>query len=347
MTHNQYRLAAVPVRQGERHFLLCAFPVKLLAYISYASIRGYDAEEGAIQRVLNPRRITSIKAYTLQKGDYPTSVVLNWTNTQNPLTHTTNEVLVPYSERSAQLIDGQHRVAGLRAAMEENPAIGELEIPVALFEHLNTADCASIFLSINTEQKPVPRSLVFDLYGIVDENIADAAAVRARDIVLELNQEIGSAYYEQIKLPGSPRRRGGIALSTAVTAIKPLVEEKGDFEQRGIADFEIQKQVISNYFNALKDRYGQKWDTKENAFMYASGFIAAVDFLRIKLLSYGHTHKSYTQKTFYDVIQLVQNDLIMQEEVKGKGGKDAPQIILERLNQYFHPRDSASDNFEV
>lgn len=338
----------IEVTQKQRHFVLTAIPVSLLTKIAYAATRGIDHEEGAVQRVLNPSRIASIKNYTLLVGDYPASVVLNWVNTDHPLRHCANgKVTIPDIERSAQLIDGQHRVAGLRAAMEESSEIGTLEIPVAIFENLTTAECASLFLSINTEQKPVPRSLVFDLYGIASDTVVDAAASRARDIVLALNEEEDSAYYEQIKLPGSPRRKGGIALSTAVTAIKPLVEPKGDFEQRGIIELEIQKQIIKNLFGALRERYGDSWEEATNAFMYASGFIGAIDFLRTKLLSYGHTHRKYTQRLFYDAIKLSSRDLILQQEVKGKGGKDAPATIVDRLNAVFEPQNGFKGDIEV
>jgi hypothetical protein len=136
-------------------------------------------------------------------------------------------------------------------------------------------------------------------------------------------------------------------LSTAVTAIKPLVESKGDFEQRGITELETQKQVIKNLFNALKDGYGESWDDPKNAFMYASGFIGAIDFLRTKLLSYGHTHRSYTKNSFLEAIRVDANDLILQQEVKGKGGKDAPGVILDRLNAMFFPKEGSGDEFEV
>lgn len=337
----------IEVTQRDRTFVLTALPVKLLTKISYASMRGIDSEEGAVQRVLNPRRISSIKSYTLDVGDYPTSIVLNWINGENPLLRENGQLLVPDLEKSAQLIDGQHRVAGLRAAMEDRPEVGEIQIPVAIFENLKRKDCASLFLSINTEQKPVPRSLVFDLYGVAEGSIVDAAAARARDIVLALNEESDSAYYELIKLPGSPRRKGGIALSTAVTAIKPLVEDKGDFEQRGIKEFELQKQIIKNLFGALKKKYDESWDETSNAFLYASGFIGAIDFLRSKLLSYGHTHKDFSLKFISDTLQMDRDDLILQSEVKGKGGKDAPAAILERLNGMFAPEDESTSSFKV
>lgn len=337
----------VTVTQHRKHFILTKLPIDILVKISYASIRGKDKEDGAVQRLLNTRRIASIKDFTLSGGHYPASIVLNWANHEHALVEQADgKLLIPVIERSAQLIDGQHRVAGLRAALEE-AANTELEIPVALYVGLTTKECADIFLAINTEQKPVPRTLVFDLYGIADESIVDTAAARARDIAIALNEQAHSPYFEQIKLPGSPRRRGGIALSTAVTAIKPLVQEKGDFEQRGICEFETQKKIIENLFCALKEIYGDRWDDPKNAFMYASGFAGAIEFLRTKLLAYGQIKNKYTEQLFYSALQMEESDLILQEEVKGRGGKEAPLVILERLNALFVPRTETNNTIEV
>jgi DNA sulfur modification protein DndB len=96
--------------------------------------------------------------------------------------------------------------------MRSKSSIKELQIPVALYEGLDTRACADIFISINTEQKPVPKSLVFDLYGVSSEYLVDPAAVRAKDIASALNEDSTSPYYQLVKFPGSPRMRGGIAL---------------------------------------------------------------------------------------------------------------------------------------
>jgi DGQHR domain-containing protein len=221
--------------------------------------------------------------------------------------------------------------------MEENHNLAALHIPIALYEGLSTQECAYIFLSINTKQKPVPRSLVYDLYGIADEQLVDAAATRARDIAMALHHDEDSPYFEQTKLPGSPRRKGGIALSTAVAAIKPLVEDKGDFEQRGISELEMQKKVVKNLFSALRELYESSWEDHVNAFMFASGFVGAIDFLRTKLLTYGQARSDYTKELFKDVLRSLKGDLILQQEAKGKGGKDAPNFIRERLTNLFEP----------
>jgi DGQHR domain-containing protein len=295
---------------------------------------------------LNTRRVNSIADFANSVGHFPNSIVLNWINTKQKVVAKDGNLEVPIVSRSAQLIDGQHRVEGLRAAMETSPGIANLEIPVAVYQNLSTAQCANIFLSINTEQKPVPRSLVYDLYGIADIELVDAAAVRARDIAIALNEDEDSPYAEIIKFPGSPRSRGGIALSTVVTALKGLVDAKGDFEQRNIFDLETQKKIIRNFFSALSQIYGERWYEANNAFMYAAGFSGGTEFLKTKMLAYCQDRKSFTQKTMKAAFDFSANDLILQEEVKGKGGKEGALVIQERLTGLFKPALKGND-YEV
>lgn len=335
------------VKQGKLTFILTTIPAGVVADISYVAVRGLTNEKGAVQRILNPRRISSIKDFTLAGGTYPNAVILNWVSKDNPLTRTTTGLSFKNIADSAQIIDGQHRIAGISAAIEESPKFAKLELPVVIFEQLSTRTCADIFLSINTEQKPVPRSLVFDLYGEASEFIVDPAAVRARDIAVFLNEVEGSPFYGEIKLPGDPTRKAGIALSTAVSAIKPLVEEKGIFEQIDVKQLEMQKQIIFNLFAVLRDKYGSVWLDRSNIFMYAAGFVAAMDFLKLKLIPYCNTQESFTTKTIAAAIKLAPDRLIVQEEVKGLGGKDAPKRVYERLVEAFHTKTKAAGKFEI
>jgi DGQHR domain-containing protein len=255
-------------------------------------------------------------------------------------------VTIPDAARSAQLLDGQHRVAGLQEAIMESSELGRQLVPVAIYEGLNTTDCADIFLSINTEQRPVPRSLVFDLYGIASEAVVDAAAVRARDIAVSLNED-QQAYAGLIKFPNTPRQRGGIALSTAVSAIKQLVEEKGLLDQIGASSLELQQQILQNFFNVLADKYGDRWEDRDNAFLYAAGFVGAIDFLRLKVIPYCLTQKSFRASVISAALRLDVTDLIKQDEIKGLGGRDAPRKVYDRLVAVFAPEVASQGDFEV
>ena len=232
--------SVVVVSQNDRKFFLTKLSARDLVQISYASVRNRDDEEGAVQRLLNPRRIDSLKEFTIKGGDYPNCIILNWVDDKHSLRVDKGKIHVPIKDRVAQIIDGQHRVEGIRAAIKTKPAIGKIEVPVAFYQQLSTQECADIFLSINTEQKPVQRSLVFDLYDVASAHVVDPAAVRARDIAARLNELETSPFRNLIRLPntGGTRNRdrgsktsAGVDLSTVVTSLKPLVEDKGIFVQ--------------------------------------------------------------------------------------------------------------------
>jgi DGQHR domain-containing protein len=323
-------------------------PASVLVRVSYASIRGKNDEEGAVQRILNSHRISSIKMFTLSGGDYPGAIILNWINLENQLQKNDHFISFEDIPKSAQIIDGQHRLEGIKLAIEENTSVAKIELPVAIYENLTTKECADIFLSINTEQKPVPRSLVFDLYGIASETVIDPAALRARDIATFLNEEEESPFFEQIKFPGTPKRKGGIALSTAVTSLKPLVEDKGAFEQVSIYQLEVQKQIVLNFFSAIKNKYKSEWDSKGNALQYAAGFAGAIEFLQLKIIPYCNSLRkpSFKTETIETTLNIGSGNLIYQSEVKGLGGKDAQKRIYQRLVDSFAPENETSREIE-
>lgn len=324
------------VQQKDHQFFLTVLPAGLLAAVSYAAVRHQDNEEGAVQRILNNSRIAGIKDFALQMGDFPASIVLNWVG--ESLAPQDRFLNIADTPRSAQIIDGQHRVAGLRAAIEEKPEIANMEIPVAIYVGLDTPKSARIFVSINTEQRPAPKSLVFDLYGVAASDLMDPSAIRAGDIVAHLSSA-GQAYDSWIKLPNQGRQRGGIALSTAVSAIKPLVEAKGLLEQIGATELEIQKAIFQNYFSAIKSKYREYWDDRSNALIYASGFIGATDFLRTHMIDYCRNKNSFEQSTISDAITLDTTNRILQEELKGLGGTEAANAVRDRLVSYFRPEE--------
>lgn len=333
----------IPVQQKEHSFKLVSLPAGLLTRISYAAVRRKDEEEGAVQRVLNNSRISGIKDFALRMGDFPASIVLNWIGAE--MKEVDGSVEIPDEPKLAQILDGQHRVAGLKEAIKDDPDIEQYQIPVAIYEGLDTANSARIFISINTEQRPAPKSLVFDLYGVTASDLMDPAAIRANDIVSYLNTE-GRPYFNWIKLPNQERQRGGVALSTAVNAIKPLVDAKGQLEQIGATELEVQKAIFSNYFEAIKGKYGNHWDDKGNALIYASGFIGAIEFFRSHMYDYCKSQESFEVKTISDALTLDETSRILQEDVKGLGGTKAANVIQDRLISYFSPV-GASQGFKV
>jgi DGQHR domain-containing protein len=332
----------IEIQQRDKTFFLVNLPAEIVTNVSYASVRGRDNETGAVQRVLNSRRISNIKEFALNGGNFPNSIVMNWVKENIEIDQENSRLRFSVDQNSAQLIDGQHRVAGLKEAIAESPEFSTYELPVAIYLNLTTKECADIFLAINTEQKPVHRSLVFDLYEIADEQIIDQAAARARDIAVELN-ESGAPYHNMIKFPGEPPRKGGVALSTVVSTIKPLIEPNGIFDQVGLETLENQAKVILNFFGALQASYGSEWPERQNAFMYAAGFSGAIDFLGKRVVPYCVQKKSFSDATMREVINIGNANLIYQKEISGKGGSEAQKYVFNRLDEIFSIDDRADE----
>lgn len=327
----------IKIKQTHREFILTTMSAKVLSEITYTAVRGKDDEVGAVQRILIERRIKGIKDFVLSGGDFPAAIVLNWTN-KDSISINEDTVEFEVAGRLAQIIDGQHRVAGIKAAIKENVATEDLQIPVVIYVNLSTRECADIFLAINTEQKPAPRSLVYDLYGISSDATVDPASSRARDIADFLNKDPSSPYYCKIKFPGEKRRKGGIALSTAVSAIKPLVEEKAIFEQIGITELSLQFKCFHNYFSAIANEYAEEWESNSNVFQYAAGFSAACEFFVTKIIPYCTQKNSFELNTMSGVLNVRKSGLIKQDEVSKKSGKEAIRVIIERLDRAFEPQ---------
>jgi len=329
-------------------FYLCLIEAQILTKISYVARRGVDDEKGAVQRILNKTRITGIKDFLLNNGFFPNNIILNVMEEGNlNYDENTSTVSLEINPRIAQIIDGQHRVEGLKEAIKSDETIGSMLIPTVLSNNLETASCAEIFISINTEQKSVPKSLIYDLYGLLDISDKDFNIERGTDIAKILNSEDTSPYQGYIKFPGSRKFKGGIQLSTLVNSLKPLVKVDGEFNKYSITTLENQATILKNYFNAIESYYGEEWDSLTNPFLFASGFSAAIDVFVSKILPHCYSSKKFTEQYLKSLIIIPKDDLVRQSEVKGMGGEAAIFKIKNRLLAFVYVETANEDEFEI
>lgn len=234
MSHDRITVPAFKIVQTKHSFYIIRMRAEDLVRIAYVAARGVSKEKNAVQRILTRSRIAGISDFAKAGGDFPASIVLNWIDDNRPLKIRAGKASISLEPSSAQILDGQHRVEGLREAMKTEDKVKDLEIPVAVYDGLSPQECADIFLSINTEQKPVSRSLVFDLYGIASDYVRDDDALAAKKMADQLNERIDSPYCGMIRYPGPEAGKGGIALSSVVSVLKPLLETNGAFDQVGV-----------------------------------------------------------------------------------------------------------------
>ncbi len=311
--------------------------IKDVVDIFYVAVRGKDEEEGAVQRVLNRQRIASIKKYVLEGNNFYSTFILNWTDNKLKPEFKNNEIIIPIVPFSAQAIDGQHRLVGLQEAIKENESIGEKEILVTLSINLKTKDAARIFININSEQKPVPKSLIYDLFGEIESN-ANHSINRATDIADELNTNIESPFYSCIKYPGQPKGVGLIDLSTVVSSLKKHLEPDGVFASHKLTNLQNQKAVILNYFGALKFYYDREdlWSNKnKNPFLTNAGFFGAIEHLIKNLLIKCAEKKSFKTEDFKTLLDLPKGELIQKIDLKNLEGKSQRKAIVEYLQENY------------
>ncbi|WP_203422180.1 DGQHR domain-containing protein [Acidovorax sp. ST3] len=328
------QMPCLPTKFGEIPAYTFAIKAKYLLAIHYVAVRGQDQEEGAVQRPLSTRRINDIKNYILEGNTFFNSFILNWTDKNFKPTITQQNITIPLAPAAAQVLDGQHRLTGLQAAIDVDANIGESELLVTLCLGLTTKEAAKIFLNINTEQRPVPKSLVFDLFGEVESD-EDHAINRATDLARSLNDEADSPLYRLIKFPGSMRGQGSIELSTFVSAFKDHLKPKtGTFHTYKLRDYDKQRAAIANFFSAIRDFYSDAgiWEsTAKNPFTRAAGFNGAVDFFFESLIKRCAEKGSFSIPSMKSLIGLDKEGLIGWDELRGKDGKTQRKLIKDLL----------------
>lgn len=329
MESKEYRY--VETQFEEHKIYTFAMRVGDLLPLQYVASRGVSTEQGAVQRILNKSRVDAICKFVLGGNTFVNTFILNWTDTQY-LPKVKKETLsLPLQGRFSQMLDGQHRIAGLQEAVNQKPEIADMEVLVSLFIGLNTKEAARIFLNINSEQKPVPRSLIYDLFGEANDD-PESAITRVTDIVAFLNETEESPYYGRVHYPGKPNSQNLIDLAIMVNAMKPAFERNGTFNQLQLSEIEIQQKILLNFYTAIKNKYEDVWDKpKENLFLRAAGFSGAFDFLTGTLLQHCQTDRKFSVAHMESLMKLNSLPLLKPEDVKSLGGRTA-RI---RVTDYF------------
>lgn len=316
--------------------------------IHYVAVRGRDNEQGSVQRVLSPVRLDSIEKYVLNGRMFYSPFYLNWTSEEHSISVSEDSSLViPLEDKCAQVLDGQHRLAGLKRAMIKDASVGDRLIIVIMTNHLETRDAAEVFININTEQRPVPRSLIYDLFGLINDNPADESILRAKDLADRLQNDEESPLRGYIKYPGQKRGVGRIELSTVVNALQPQLENNGAFIQKKLYSLETQAAVLLNFFNSIKDVYMQvdMWDLKtRNPFLTNAGFNGAIEALCSDLIGKCAERKNFKVATFREIMNLDDN-VLTSEDLKGLEGKSQRKRVKEYILSHINDQLPAEDEY--
>lgn len=331
---------AIPVEQPLGTFYIAAIDSKVLCEITHADVRRMYKEREletylGIQRPLNNSRVAEIRQFVdTSDACFPTGVILavkgqfaaydeaNFTLTLKNHENDEDGCIIDKIE-IAQVLDGQHRIEGLRD-YEGSP----FNINIVVFVDIDIEDQAYLFSTVNLAQTKVNKSLVYDLY---EYSKSRSPHKTCHNLAVALDQTEGSPFFKKIKrLGASTPGRTGERLTQA-TFVESLINYitknrildrdlliKGRSPQRASEsesrelifrnmfldnrDLEI-GDIIFYYFQAIEQRWPLAWSSTEKGAVLGktNGFRALIKLLRPAYLELGNPGVIVSKNEFQEL----------------------------------------------
>lgn len=170
-----YETLAIEVNQPLGAFYVFKIPATKLVEITF-SMAAYsqDGKLSGVQRKLKDERIKQIALFSGTKNaTLPSSIILS-ANFESSGQFVEDEeitwkvvkdkIVIPSNKPLASIIDGQHRVEGIKKAIKDGIFI-DFDILCSVYIDLPFPQQAEIFTSINYNQKKVDKSVAYELFG--------------------------------------------------------------------------------------------------------------------------------------------------------------------------------------
>lgn len=323
--------------------------------ISYADIRRIlegkprDVEEfSGIQRPLSRKRVDELKQYVRTvDAAFPTSIILQMASENAEYDEKSAAMRVKRDANVAKIIDGQHRIEGLREHT------GPFQLNVTIFVDMDIEDQALLFATINLKQTKVNKSLAYDLYEFAR---ARSPQKTCHEIARLLNSKEGSPFYHKIKILGTATLGRDETLTQAgfIDRLMPYISDNPmrdrDALKRGHSlsdppsefkhqlvfreffkaerDAEIAK-IVWNFFGAVEGRWPGAWSESKPGMILnrTTGFRALMKVLPAAYRRVaGEASEVVTTEAFARIlatVQLEDKDFTREKYLPGTGGEAA------------------------
>lgn len=357
--------------------------------IAYADVRrierdeqtGYESYFG-IQRKLSNKRINEISQYvSTLDATFPSSILLaideynidavNDQVAEEPNIYfdkNNNNLIIKRAENIAHIIDGQHRVFGLKKALDKGGLFAKellnFELIVTVFVNMDDENQALVFSTINKAHTKVNNSLVYDLYELAKTRSPQRVV---HNIVKLLNEKKDSPFENRVKMLGfaEDKSREIITQATLAELIMSYISKNPmldrDLIKRGeklprfknrdasryiFRDWFIDEEEVKiaklvwNYFKAVEERWQTAWGNSDFILTKSTGIIALMRFLK-DVINYFGIETKINKEMFLEIFNNVDLDdsVLINENYKSGGvGQSA-------LYKVFV--DSLKDNIEV
>jgi len=315
---------AALVRQGSLKLYATSITVRDLKLPGFYQISKLDPDDGGpgFQRLLNQGRAKKLTDYLLdghteRDAFLPTSLFLA-TNKDIPFETSTNSITFDVKEVGPfNVVDGQHRIAGLVAAAEKNPELLDFEVPVNIGVGLDDISQMCHFLIVNTTQrsvdKAVEQQIVARLSGMINvekmptiprwirRQVEKGDDAKALKIANYLNTDSNSPWLNKIRMANDESADATINQKSFINSLKKYIFAANNPLADSSFD-ENRPRMLSNYWKAIVELLVDPESSKSSVIFKTSG----VDLFHISsatVFLYLANRRDFTKDTIKEVLR--------------------------------------------
>jgi len=295
------RFPCISITQPIGTFYVAQLPAKVLLSKTNIERRGLTPEERQnVQRRLNQTRKVEIAEYVERdNATFPTSIIVA-ANSDNlkydpetselimakdleePTNQAGHTTLTPLDSGDfiGLVIDGQHRIEGLKKAAEDlgESILDKYQIPVVFMFDMTLEDMAEVFRTINSKQRPVDPSLIIDLFGLSRKR---SPRRLCHTLAIGFNDEDGSPLKNGLKMLGKRENKTEfLSQGSFAKYVLSLISKTPDDDELNLMkhirpkpdsriplrsyfideDDEFIGNVLWDYFSAVQKNFPLEWD---------------------------------------------------------------------------------------
>lgn len=304
----------------ERSLYLTKIPVKYLIaerdffVDKWDPKRGLSKEQG-YQRVPTRTRLLKLARFVEEEKNalFPTTVLLSSRERIEFITRD-GDVGTIKVKKPLWIVDGQHRIYGLRLAIGEKDVKEweKYELPVVILDNFDKEYETLQFFVLNTTQKRVStdlaqrllRKIGLERRSTISFSPGDEWISKALQVVDLLNDtdEKDNIWYARIKLPNTDRKAVNIINQTSmVSSLKPLLKEGA---LQGLNPDLIYK-VLKNYWAAIRNLMLQPFYSPREYVIQKTPGVFSLHDLANRVIINKIVGSDYTKERFQKVLESI------------------------------------------
>lgn len=350
------KINLIEIKQPIGIFYVGKMDSKTLINISKVHRRGINDSRNGIQRELQINRAKEIANYCKDPdAAFPTPIVLSINSDDIQIEKKIEDIYtLSFNENHpiAEILDGQHRIEGIK-----NSQNFETEMMIAIMFDLSEEEKAYVFSTINSNQKKVDKSLIYDLFEI---STGRSPLKTCHDIARILNSNESSPFYKRLKMLGKKRSATEIlSQGMFVTHLVRLISKTPQKDEISIKNNEtltsdpslifreyfinnkdeIILKILTNYFNSVATVFDTEWKDKNNNYILAksTGYGALLKALP-DFYSEGIKRKDLSQEFFLNIFKNIKNEFrdnkIKLTSSSFGSGEQAQNMLADELKKH-------------